>query len=167
MCGECFHGSGGASRSHYWKLAGPTLVERGNDILLRLQELAFETLHFVQVLNTYFKFPVKFIPSLHGLCNLDSYFFSFSRGHSIRSICKRFPRSENIGSVDCMTRPAAAPMSEIQELRQQVAALKAEVVDLQANVPVPTVRWRGRKNSSGLRREGRRFRLSRDPRPDS
>src|SRR5271166_1912574 len=70
-------------------------------------------------------------------------------------------------SVGIMTRPAAVPMSEVQELRQQVAALKAEVVDLQANVPVPTARWRGRENSSGFRREGRRFRLSRDPRPDS
>jgi hypothetical protein len=88
----------------YWELAGPTLVERGNDILLRLQELAFETLHFVPVLDTYFKSPVKFIPSLHGLCNLYSYFFSFSRGHGIRSICRRFRRSENIGSVDWMTR---------------------------------------------------------------
>src|SRR5271165_5423613 len=69
-------------------------------------------------------------------------------------------------SVGIMTRPAAVPMSEVQELRQQVAALKAEVVDLQANVPVPTVRWRGRETSSGFRREGRTFRLSRDLRPD-
>jgi len=33
---------------------------------LNLQELAFETLHFVQVFDTYFKFPVKFIPPLHS-----------------------------------------------------------------------------------------------------
>jgi len=41
-----------SSRSHYLgtSLSGPTLVERGNDILLRLQELAYETLHFVQLI---------------------------------------------------------------------------------------------------------------------
>jgi len=63
--------------------ASSTLVKRGNDILLRLQELSFETLHFLQVLDAYLKFPVEFIPSLHCLCNLHSYFFSFSWGYSI------------------------------------------------------------------------------------
>jgi hypothetical protein len=67
-------------RSHYWKLAGPTLVERGNDILLRLQELAFEMLHFVQVLDTYFKFPVKFIPSLHGPLQFGFLFLQLLEG---------------------------------------------------------------------------------------
>jgi len=44
-------------------------------------------------------------------------------------------------SVGIMTRPAAAPMSEIQELRQQVAALKAEVVERWLNEPIQSKPW--------------------------
>jgi len=67
-------------------------------------------------------------------------------------------------SVGIMTRPAAAPISEIQDLRQQVAAqgkeitaqgeqiaaLKAEVADLQAHVPISKGPLEGTGEHSGV-----------------
>jgi hypothetical protein len=71
-------------------------------------------------------------------------------------------------SVGIMTRPGAAPISEIQDLRQQVAvqgkeitaqgekiaALKAEVADLQAHVPISKGPLEGTGEHSGVTPEG-------------
>jgi hypothetical protein len=71
-------------------------------------------------------------------------------------------------SVGIMTRPTAAPISEIQDLRQQVvaqgkeitaqgeqiAALKARVADLQANVPISKGPLEGTGEHYGVTPEG-------------
>jgi hypothetical protein len=81
--------------------------------------------------------------------------------------------SANKGVVICWDHDWAGcwPISEIQDLRQQVAAqgkeitaqgeqiaaLKAVVADLQANVPISKAHWKGRENTPGLRRKGKVF----------
>jgi len=68
-------------------------------------------------------------------------------------------------SVGIMTRPAAPPMSEIQELRQQVATPKNGGYRATSECASPNGSSEGTGEQFGviIRREGRRFRLSRGP----